>query len=181
MIKSMHGIGAYIGQQSPIALRNLLNTALSGVEICAAEKGIGAFGIVLSAECRAVFPYDVWSRVDENGERETSFVMRDGEILYDPSEDQYIDFNKNNKKGQYCEAWVRAVGEVPLVAIWIKKWASKPTKKAAEILARHRNVPLIVVTGQDKVWDLDIPARTWSTGKSRNDALNQQLAALIAA
>lgn len=46
MISSFHGIGAYRGQKNPLALKRALDTALSGVELCCADRPIGAFGAV---------------------------------------------------------------------------------------------------------------------------------------
>lgn len=63
MITSFHGIGAYRGQRNPLAMKRSLDTVLDGVEICTADRPIGAFGIVVLGECRSLFSRDVWSEV----------------------------------------------------------------------------------------------------------------------
>jgi hypothetical protein len=65
---AFHGIGAYRGGKNPLALRNALNVAMSGVEICAADRPIKAFGMIAEGEVTAVTPRDCWSEV-KNGER----------------------------------------------------------------------------------------------------------------
>jgi len=59
-----HGIGAYVGQKNPMALRRMLVTALTGVELCVSERAIGAIGAVLEGTIRKAFASDVWSRVE---------------------------------------------------------------------------------------------------------------------
>lgn len=51
----------------------------------------------------------------------------------------------------YSEAWVTAAA---IRAIWVKEWADPATQKAARIMARNRNVPLITVGGLTRIWSL---------------------------
>lgn len=52
-----------------MSLRGNLNTALSGVEICAADRPIRAFGMIADGEVTFVSAVDCWSQVRE-GKRE---------------------------------------------------------------------------------------------------------------
>lgn len=148
-----HGIGAYIGQQNPIAMGRLLNKCLSGVEVCGADRPIRAFGAILGGDCRQVFSEDCWSVVNSHGKRELSGGFW-GETLNRPNTQQEFEAFcriQHPKNHQYSEAWVTPWF---LRALWVKDWADKKTKKAAKILAKHRSVPLLVVTGSTRIWDV---------------------------
>ena len=142
-----HGIGAYRGQKNPVALCRALNIALSGVELCGSDRAIGAFGVVLHGHCRAVFDSDVWSAVDEDGAR---VCNSHGSFLEGADQNVFEDFAKSSKS-QYCEAWVCATG---LRALWVKSWASDSTIKAAKIMASHRGVPLLILNGDQRIWEV---------------------------
>ena len=152
MITSFHGIGAYRGQRNPLALRNALDTVLTGVEVCTADRPIGAFGVVIGGDCRAVFNTDVWSIIDEHGNRYHKCWYPSLESVVPDTQAEYLEFCQKHSTGRYyCEAWVRAYA---LRAVWIKNWADAATMRAAQIMARNRNVPLITVSGGTRIWDL---------------------------
>lgn len=158
MITSFHGVGAYFGQRNPMALGRQVSTALSGVEICTADRPIGAFGIVVGGDCRAVFETDVYSHIATDGNRraggECAWMERFATKV--ESQSEYESFaieatQRANHEKTYTEAWVSAHS---LRAVWVKDWASESTKKAARIIARHRGVPLLTVTGTTRIWDV---------------------------
>lgn len=155
MITAFHGIGAYRGQRNPLALRSMLDTALSGVELCAADRPIGAFGAVLFGHCREAFDQDVWSVVNPQGEREVSGYYC--ESVQQPDQDVFEKFAKTAKAQRqehprsYCEAWVSPCA---IRALWIKSWADAQTTRAALVIAKNRGIPLIVVDGTTRIWDL---------------------------
>ena len=156
MITSFHGIGAYHGQRNPVALRNQLRTCLAGVEICVADRPVGAFGGVFCGDMTYLFDRDVWSYVVDgqrytdaegallHGEDDATIDQAGYESLCQTAADPYY-------KGGYCEGWLKSVA---LRALWVKDYAPEATKKAARILALHRGVPLITVTGKTRIWDL---------------------------
>lgn len=159
LITAFHGIGAYRGQRNPIALKKQLDIAASGVEICTADRPIGAFGILAAGKVERAFNFDVWSFVCEHtGER--MLDPYDGrnrwvkEIRPETQQD-FEDFCKSSPF-PYCEAWMRVEH---VRAIWVKKWAPKVTKEAAEIIAYHRNLPIFEFsTGQVRIWEIEFPA-----------------------
>jgi hypothetical protein len=155
-ITAFHGIGAYRVSRNPLALRNALNSALSGVELCAADRPIGAFGAVIFGECTAAFKQDVWSEVDENGLRLTDNADV-SDVFYPESQSDWEDFAKDSMQtrmrwqGNYCEVWMKSH---VVRALWVKDWADSKTVKAAKIIARRRNIPLIVVDKHERIWNL---------------------------
>ena len=154
MISAFHGIGAYRGQRNPLALRAMLDTALKGVELCAADRPIGAFGAVLFGHCREAFDQDVWSVINEEGVREASGWC--SKTLSDPDQLAFEQFAQAAKTERdyprsYCEAWVSPCA---IRALWIKDWADSQTVAAAKAIARHRGIPLIVVSGTTRIWDV---------------------------
>jgi hypothetical protein len=155
MITAFHGIGAYRGQRNPLALRAMLETALSGVELCASDRPIGAFGAVFLGHCRQVFDQDVWSVIGPKGQREASGWYC--EALEEPDQHGFEKFAKASKDARaeypraYCEAWVSPCA---IRALWVKDWADEKVVAVAKTLARHRGVPLIVVSGKTRIWDL---------------------------
>lgn len=155
MITAFHGIGAYRGQRNPVALSRQLNTALSGVEICGADRPIGAFGAVIAGECRKAFDCDVWSVVRPDGQREpTSFGGWDNDC--EPqTQYEWESFAQSalaySHTRSYCEAWIS--GHI-LRAVWVKSWAPEKTKKAAAVIAKHRKVPLLTLSGADRIWSV---------------------------
>jgi hypothetical protein len=154
MISAFHGIGAYRGQRNPLALRKMLDNALGGVELCAADRPIGAFGAVFLGHCREVFDQDVWSVVGHDGLRETTGWVN--KSLPAPDQTEFESFaqaaqaERENAKS-YCEAWLTPCA---IRALWIKDWADEKTALAAKIIARHRGIPLIVVSGTTRIWDV---------------------------
>ncbi|MCH8500263.1 MAG: hypothetical protein LAT63_17480 [Marinobacter sp.] len=156
MITAFHGIGAYRGQKNPIALSRQLTTALSGVEICGADRPIGAFGCVLFGEARAVYDQDCWSRVGKKGLRQASGWVN--KVLECPEGQEAFEkfalealAERAGYPDAYCEAWISAVA---LRAVWVKDWASIKTQTAARIIAKHRGVPLMTVKGTTRIWDV---------------------------
>ena len=155
MISAFHGIGAYRGQRNPLALRAMLDTALQGVELCAADRPIGAFGAVLLGYCREAFDQDVWSVINADGQREFSgFYCSSIEEPDQPAFEQFAQTAKVERQEyprSYCEAWVSPCA---IRALWIKDWADEQTVAAAQAIAKHRGIPLIVVDGTTRIWDL---------------------------
>lgn len=154
MITTFHGIGAYRGQKNPMALRSQLNTALSGVEICCADRPIGAFGAIVLGDCRAVYDRDVWSLIEENGQRAATNWY--DECIEQPDQFSFEEFAasqlaKKDHPRSYVEAWV---SPTILRAIWVKDWAPAATVRAAAIIAKHRRVPLVTVSGTTRIWDV---------------------------
>lgn len=154
MITAFHGIGAYRGQRNPLALRCQLDTALSGVELCCADRPIGAFGAVVIGDHNVTFDRDVWSSVDSCGERETESWFDD--CYEGDHQSEYEQFCRKmmaeaNYSRHYCESWVRPVFAR---ALWIKDWANEKTVQAAYIISKHRKIPLIVVKGNTRIWDV---------------------------
>jgi hypothetical protein len=155
MITAFHGIGAYRGQRNPLALRAMLDTALQGVELCAADRPIGAFGAVLLGHCREAFDQDVWSVINEDGQREATGWINTS--VQEPDQSAFEQFAQAAKAARqeyprsYCEAWVAPCA---IRALWIKDWADGQTVAAAQAIARHRDIPLIVVNGTTRIWDL---------------------------
>lgn len=156
MITAFHGIGAYRGQKNPLSLRRMLDTAMGGVELCAADRPIGAFGAVFLGNCRMAFDRDVWSEVDETGKR-TENCWWGTDQISDPSQCEFEAFAKNALNARedhprsYCEAWLEPNA---LRALWVKDWASASTQRTARVLAKNRKVPLITVSGTVRIWDL---------------------------
>lgn len=153
MITAFHGIGAYRGQRNPLALKRQLDTALSGVELCVADRPIGAFGAVLLGDCTGHFSRDAWSTITDSGriaehewaQLQTPTTQRGYEtscmgVLESALYDRH-----------YCESWMTPVA---LRALWVKPWAPAATTKAANILAKHRKVPLLTISGKTRIWDL---------------------------
>lgn len=156
MATAFHGVGAYRGQRNPIALSRQISTALSGVEICVADRPIGAFGIIAEGFMRAAFAGDCWSFVDGNGDRWTNSGMArisagaDGDIEQSAWE-QFAQEKLARDGDGYCEGWLRGCA---LRAVWVKDWAPARTVKAARIISRHRGVPMLIVSGQTRIWDV---------------------------
>ena len=154
MISAFHGIGAYRGQRNPLALRQMLETSLKGVELCAADRPIGAFGAVFLGHCREVFDQDVWSVVGHEGLREaTGWVNK---CLQDPDQTAFESFAQAAQAERasaksYCEAWIAPCA---IRALWVKDWAGEKTAITAKIISKHRGIPLIVVTGTTRIWDV---------------------------
>lgn len=164
MITSFHGIGAYRGQRSPFALYRQTATALSGVEICAADRPIGAFGIVTTGSHIATFPWDVWSEIDPTGRRvsdhhagitgatdQRQYEAYCRGVMLDELADRDADIRDISKYRRYRESWISATA---IRAVWIKPWVSAETHRAAEIIARHYGVPLLFVSGTTRIWDV---------------------------
>lgn len=160
MISAFHGLAAYRGSASSVAIKRALDTALSGVELCAADRPIGPLGAVFLGECSILHSQDVWSEIGPDGLR---YVARTSGWQGDfrewiPRPDQAL-FEATCQRWQaecadplrYAEAWMEPIA---LRALWVKQWASAETKKAACIIARHRKVPLINVSSESRVWDL---------------------------
>ena len=150
MITALHGIGAYRGQRNPIALSRALSIALSGVEICASDKAIGAFGVVVLGASRLVWDRDVWSELDHAGNRISN--CQGGCVVPQAQSDfeNFATFARENGSN-YCEVWMRAS---VLRAVWIKKWADARTTAAARIIAKNRHVPLLTITGRTRIGEL---------------------------
>jgi hypothetical protein len=150
MITALHGIGAYRGQRNPVALSRALTVAISGVEICASDKAIGAFGVVVLGASRVVWDRDVWSELDSDGNRisncQSGFIAPQIQADF---EDFATVARENGTK--YCEVWMRAS---VLRAVWIKKWADARTTAAARIIAKNRHVPLLTITGRTRIGEL---------------------------
>lgn len=156
MITGFHGIGAYRGQRNPVALSRQITTALSGVEICIADRPIGAFGIVVGGECSALYDQDCWSTVGADGQRESTGWWN--EVIEPRTQEEFEDFARECSLGlhgqhprAYVEGWLSAQA---LRAVWVKDWAPEKTKRAARIIARHRGVPLLTVTGTTRIWEV---------------------------
>jgi hypothetical protein len=168
MITVFHGIGAYRGQKNPVALSNQLSVALSGVEICAADRPIGAFGAVVSAAQAIVWPRDVYSFLDRDGHRSTDVPWSKATVCggQADAEGLFMSFSEVMDPLSYCEVWIMPT---ILRAMWVKPWADAKTMRAAEIIAAHRGVPLLVVRGTTRIWDiLDsglIPSAVYTTKK----------------
>lgn len=144
-----HGIGAYRGQRNPLALKRALDVALSGVELCGSDKAIGAFGAVFHGTCSIVWDQDVWSEVDEEGNRiATGWGAYDGKSVENPTQGDFESLAREAAH-HYTEAWVCPIG---IRALWVKDWAPKATKKAAEILAKNRKVPLLILGRNTRIW-----------------------------
>ena len=150
MITALHGIGAYRGQRNPIALSRALTVAISGVEICASDKAIGAFGVVVLGAARTVWDRDVWSELDHAGNR---IANCQGGSIAPQLQSDFEDFAAvaTENGSNYCEVWMRAS---VLRAVWIKKWADSRTTAAARIIARNRQVPLLTITGRNRIGEL---------------------------
>ena len=169
---AFHGIGAYRGQKDVFALKGMLDTALSGVELCAADRPIRAFGILAEGKATVAYSDDCFS-VLKNGERFPTRVVRevsddapvdnlattDGIIaeVVSPSKGTIRLMSDSAQKQDgskgYIEIFFRCEN---LRAIWVKDWASSATKKAAAIFAKNRGVPMITVTGSTRPWDIDL-------------------------
>ena len=150
MITALHGIGAYRGQRNPIALSRALSIALSGVEICASDKAIGAFGIVVLGTARIVWDRDVWSELDHAGNR---IANCQAGCVVPQAQSDFEDFATSARENgsNYCEVWMRAS---VLRAVWIKKWADPRTTTVARIIARNRHVPILTITGRTRIGEL---------------------------
>ena len=150
MITAIHGIGAYRGQRNPIALSRALSVAISGVEICASDKAIGAFGIVVLGASRVVWNHDVWSELDRAGNRISNCH---GESIAPQSQSDFENFAvaATENGNEYCEVWMRVS---VLRAVWIKKWADARTTAVARIIAKNRHVPLLTITGRNRIGEL---------------------------
>jgi hypothetical protein len=132
----------------------MLECALRGVEICAADRPIGAFGAVFMGDCRTVFSQDVWSFVGSDGSRQVQDGQYYGDSLDHPVDQGVLEeFCRDalTDGGRYCELWLCAYA---LRALWVKEWAPDCTKKAARILAKNRGVPLLTVSGETRIWEL---------------------------
>lgn len=155
MITVFHGIGAYRGQRNPVALSRQVSTVMTGVEICGADRPIGAFGVIVAGDCTAAFDHDVWSEVDRAGNRFASGWVN--EQIQPRTQFEFEEFahkaleERKDYPRTYSEAWVRSYA---LRAVWVKDWAPEATKKAAKIIAKHRGVELITVCGQTRIWDV---------------------------
>jgi len=176
MITAMHGIGAYRGQRNPIALSRALSVAMSGVEICASDKAIGAFGIVILGESRTVWDRDVWSDLDANGNRIAHYL---GNCMAPKSQCDFENFADAARENGtlYCEVWMRAS---VLRAVWIKQWADARTTAAARIIARNRHVPLLTIRGRTRIGEV-LDARLDSVILREDTHGTSMGAALIAA
>ena len=154
-----HGIGAYRGQRNPLAFKKALDTALSGVELCGSDRAIGAFGAVFHGHCRAVFDHDVWSTIMSDGRRDCDSWSS---VIEDVDQDEFESFAQNSDS-QYSEAWVCPTG---LRALWVKSWADATTIKAARIMTKSRNVPLLILKGDQRIWEVysELPSKM-RTGK----------------
>lgn len=145
MITLLHGIGAYRGQRNPVALSRALTKALSGVELCASEKPIGAFGAVFFGQCRAIYPCDVYSWVDGVSKLrnfDTDQVQADP-LSVDLTDQLAVEsVMSTGRQGDYCEAFFTPS---TLRAVWVKNWADANTMRAAEIIASRRGVPLLLL------------------------------------
>jgi hypothetical protein len=158
MISAFHGIGAYKGQKNPVALSRQLTTALNiDGEICVADRPIGAFGVVFGGEMNALFSGDCWSKINDNGMRESE-ASADIENL--DNQIEFETFCKNrlyelreyrNSDRIYSEGWMVTQA---LRAVWVKDWADERTIKASMIIAKNRRVPFIVVKGTTRIWDV---------------------------
>ena len=167
MITAFHGIGAYRKELlKPLAMLRALKTTLEGVELCAADRPIGAFGVVVHGHARAVFEHDVWSSIGSDGQRVSA--ARDwnsADIFSDPSDvaddrnitwiapesqDEFEAFAQAHRytSHAYVEAWIEPVA---IRAVWVKSWARPSIQKVARILAATRKIPLIVVSGTDRI------------------------------
>lgn len=176
MITALHGIGAYRGQRNPIALSRALTVAISGVEICASDKAIGAFGVVVLGNSRTVWNRDVWSVLDADGNRTTHATTG---CMAPKSQFDFENFATVARENgnEYCEVWMRAS---VLRAVWIKKWADARTTAAARIIAKNRHVPLLTITGRNRIGEL-LDTRLDSVIVRDDTHGNSMGAALIAA
>lgn len=197
VITAFHGIGAFRGQRNPLALKRAIDTALTGVEVCVADRPIRAFGIVVTGECRVAYDADVWSMIGPDGMRVSNVdhEIRNGwtqiQRIDSPEQREFealaarnialVEESWGNPEKVYCEAWMRPA---ILRAVWVKTWADPRTRRVAEIIAAHRDVPLLIVDGATRIWDvldgeyLD-PMRVESTSGQAPGALAAALAAAL--
>lgn len=149
MLTAYHGIGAYRGQRNPLALSRALTVAMTGVELCASDRPIGAFGAVFGAVDAVAWPQDMWSELDAAGVRVVSEHC--GIVPCKVSKQQdLLDFCSKSE-ANYCELWIRPI---VLRALWVAHWANSRTQKTAEIIAKNRGVPLLEITGDCRLWEL---------------------------
>ena len=160
MISAYHGIGAYRRHLlTPTRMLRALKECLNGVELCAADRPIGAFGVVVMGDCRKAFSQDVWSDVDADGQRFVDDRQCWQGSIEQPTHDQWEEFAQHwhaealidGYKRNYCEAWVSPIA---IRAIWIKPWVKGRIRQAAEVLARTRGLPLIEISGQTRIAEL---------------------------
>lgn len=154
-----HGIGAYRGQRNPMSLRTMLNS-VAGKAICGADRPIRAFGAVVAAPYAIAHDCDVWSERKERNDALNEAVPYDAIIkmsdLVDHRDRVIADEPCCNHPHHYCELWLRPTC---IVALWVKPWTSHRIKRAAQVLARNRGLPLFTVNGTDKIWGVPITER----------------------
>jgi hypothetical protein len=152
-----------------------------GVEICASDRPIRAFGVVVEGIATFVSATDCRSEIDATGKRystsalsvvddvearasngtvESVYIYCDGvtELQHlpvavnNPEEVTISHLSDCAKKAEdYIEIFFKTD---EIKAVWIKDWADDTTKTAAKILAEYRKLPLIVVNGQDRIADI---------------------------
>lgn len=157
-----HGLAAYnkavgVSRYCPVETRVRADTIVSGVEIAAADKPLGAFGVVVDGDTVAVFESDVWSRVNgklratENRHNAAQFPA---DTLYIPEDRESAvhqwcaDIDRDYVHGDYCEAFV---GNCSIIAVWCKDNASDARYWQARSLALKLRVPFVHVTEKTRI------------------------------
>jgi len=172
LITSFHGLRAYRGSSTPLGILRAAKTALSGVEICTADRPIGPIGLAVFGHASAVFERDVWSEVN-HGQRvgcgryyredggqdwyplsavELAQEWELGAIFDAPSQQDYESFCAAHRyhDKHYCEPWVEAEA---CRAIWVKDWAPARDKKIARLVAKILGVPFVEITQSCRIED----------------------------
>jgi hypothetical protein len=165
-----------------MALRNAMNVVQKGVEICASDRPIRAFGVIVEGQATFVSATDCWSEIDEdsgeryptatldvvddiearasNGTLDSIYTYWNGKTeletlpvaVKNPDDATIHHLSDCAKKSDDYIEIFFKTEEIK--AIWIKEWADEGTKTAAKILAKYRKLPLIVVNGRDRIDDI---------------------------
>lgn len=157
-----HGLAAYNrtgggSRYCPVETRVRADIISSGVEIAAADKPIGAFGVVVDGDTVAVFESDVWSKI-RRGIRETenrhNADQFPADTLYIPENREAAvhqwcaNIDRDYVHGDYCEAFV---SHCTILAVWCKDNASDARYWQARSLALKLRVPFIELTEQTRI------------------------------
>ena len=153
MISAFHGLAAYRGQRNPLAVAQKLRACADAPQVCVADRPIGPIGAIFFGECQRLFDRDCWSELRDDGTREATGWYWEQELLGDIEQWEFEKFCVEHIESprSYCEAWM---SPTTLRAIWVKSWTQAPLVKCARILARNRSVPLLVLDGTCRIWDV---------------------------
>lgn len=179
MVEMFHGLAAYTDRRGldPVTLAVKAKAAISGAEICTADRPIGKIGLVVWGELTALHAQDVWSRKDSKGRRvcldwgnhdddwdrpvvrgyrnEVRDIRQDhcGECPQDQAlvnawcRDTAPEYRT---RGDYAEGWIAAQGAS---CVWVRVDADDATYWLARSLAKKLRVALVEVEKSTRIWD----------------------------